>query len=221
MQNYPEKSLVLLTHGLLMPASVMTLLERGLRKAGFATRGIGYHSRTRQWSEGVEILRDAVLHSGAERVHFIGHSMGGLLVTALLNETPDLAVGRVVTIGTPFNGSLVARNMRRSAFGRRLLGNADSLLASGLSPEWANTIPLHGIAGSSGNGLPRLLFARDLDRPHDGVVSASECRVEGMSSFDVFDCNHTMLLANRQVADRIVALLRDGNGDAETNQRSA
>jgi pimeloyl-ACP methyl ester carboxylesterase len=201
-------SAVFLLHGLLMPAASMIPLERGLRRAGFATRRVSYPSRIQPWQQSVEILRQEVEGCNSERIHFVGHSMGGLMATALLNDYPEIAPGSVVTLGTPFFGSSVARNMMRYSPGRWILGGAQPLLSSGLQPAWTDSRPLHVIAGTCGIGLSGLLFGKDLGTLQDGVVSVDECTVEGMASMDTFSCNHTMLLLNQAVREKVVELLK-------------
>lgn len=208
--NNESVPFVFLLHGLLMPAASMMPLERGLRQAGFASRRVSYPSRARPWQQSVEILRRQVEECASDRIHFVGHSMGGLVATALLNDSPKISSSSVVTIGTPFNGSSVARNMLKYSPGRWLLGGAESLLASGLQPRWSDSRALHVIAGTSGIGLPRMLFGKELGAVHDGVVSIDECTPEGMASMDTFCSNHTLLLVNQAVIERVVELLKEG-----------
>jgi len=186
----------------------MIPLERRLQRAGFTTRRVSYPSQARPWQQSVEILRREVEGCASEQIHFVGHSMGGLVVSALLNDSPGIASGSVVTIGTPFNGSSVARNMLNYSPGRWLLGGAEPLLTSGLRPRWCDTRSLHVIAGTSGIGLPRMLFGKELGPVHDGVVSVDECTVKGVASMDTFSSNHTLLLVNQAVIERVVVLLK-------------
>ncbi|HBH35647.1 MAG TPA: hypothetical protein DDW45_04510 [Gammaproteobacteria bacterium] len=198
---------VFLLPGLLMPATVMIPLEQRLRRAGFATRRVSYPSRGQPWQQSVDVLRREVEECNSVRIHFVAHSMGGLVVTELLNDRPKIASGCVVTIGTPFNGSNVARNMLKYSPGRWLLGGAGPLLASGLQPRWNDARSLHVIAGTSGIGLPWMLFGKRPGSVHDGVVSVDECTVEGVASMDTFSSNHTLLLVNQAVIERVVVLL--------------
>jgi pimeloyl-ACP methyl ester carboxylesterase len=206
--------LVVLLHGLLMPPASMIPLERGLRRAGFATIRVSYASRSTPWQGSVEMLRGEIGRRHAQRIHFVGHSMGGLIATALLNEYPWIAAGSVVAIGTPFQGSSASKTVRRLPGGRRLLGGAAPLLVSGLLPRWLDRHPLHIIAGTSGIGLTRLLIGRNLQTPHDGVVSVAECSVEGASSLHRFNSNHSLLLVNRKVIATTVALLKRSEVEA-------
>ena len=198
-----------LLHGLLMPAASMIPLERGLQQAGFATKRVSYPTRARPWRLSVELLRREAEECASDRIHFVGHSMGGLIVTALLNDSPMISSGSVVTIGTPFNGSSVARNMLKYPPGRWLLGGAESLLASGLQPRWSDSRALHVIAGTSGIGLPRMLFGGETGAVHDGVVSVDECTLERVASMDTFSSNHSLLLVNQAVIERVAVLLKD------------
>lgn len=205
--NDVSLSTVFLLHGLLMPAASMMPLERRLREAGFATRKISYATRQRPWQRGIETLRREIEGCNSQQIHFVGHSMGGLMAAALLNDYPQIVPGSVVTIGTPFNGSSVARTMMQYSPGRWFLGGSQSLLAAGIQPAWTDSRPLHVIAGTSGVGLPRMLFVKDQGVLHDGVVSIDECTLEGVASMDIYSSNHTMLLLNRAVLQRVVELL--------------
>lgn len=198
---------VFLLHGLLMPAMSMIPLERRLRQAGFATSRLSYATRERPWQQSIEMLRREVEACASEEIHFVGHSMGGLITAALLNDYPRIAPGRVVTIGTPFNGSSVARSVMRYSAGSWFLGGSEALLVTGIQPEWTDSRPLHVIAGTSGLGLPRMLFGKDPGAVHDGVVSVDECSLKGMASMDRFSSNHTMLLLNKEVIQRVAGLL--------------
>lgn len=201
---------VFLLHGLLMPAASMLPLERGLCQAGFSTKRVSYASRVQPWRQSVELLRREVENCASEQIHFVAHSMGGLLVTALLNDCPKIVSGSVVTIGTPFNGSSVARNMQKSSPGRWFLGGAEVLLACGLQPRWSDSTALHIIAGTSGVGVARMLFGKGLGAVHDGVVSVDECTPGGMiTSMHRFPSNHTLLLVNRAVIKQVVFLLKE------------
>jgi pimeloyl-ACP methyl ester carboxylesterase len=62
------------------------------------------------------ILRAVREHAGARDLHWVGHSMGGLLLWMYAIENPDLDLARVVTIGSAIDyrpGHSVYRDLQR------------------------------------------------------------------------------------------------------------
>jgi pimeloyl-ACP methyl ester carboxylesterase len=88
---------VVLVPGLWMPAVALALLSARLERAGFRTQSFAYSGR--------EPLEQAIERLGRlvrERsVHFIGHSLGGVLIFDLLQTHRDIAARRVVLLGSP------------------------------------------------------------------------------------------------------------------------
>ncbi len=115
---------VILVHGILMNGWDMTLLGNRLKAAGYSTRRFSYPSVHRSLAENTNLLHQFLADIDDRETHFVAHSLGGLLVRNLLNTYPSDVQGRVVTLGTPHQGSLVARTMSRSRIGSMLLGKA-------------------------------------------------------------------------------------------------
>lgn len=105
---------ILLVHGIVSNRSVFTLLRRGLTRRGFAnvfamnyaTVATDVRTAALRLAEEVEQI---VEETGFERIHIIGHSLGGLIsryyVTRLAG---DARVHTLVTLGTPHSGSYAA-----------------------------------------------------------------------------------------------------------------
>jgi pimeloyl-ACP methyl ester carboxylesterase len=145
----------------------------------------------------------------AGRLHFVGHSTGGVVVLRLLASRADLAPGRVVLAGTPLAGSFAAHRLTRLPGGRAALGRT--------LPEWLAAAPsLEGvgrdigvIAGSLPLGIGRIV-APHLPGPSDGVVSVAETRLPGVRDHVVLRVSHSGMLVSRTVARQICAFLHDG-----------
>jgi pimeloyl-ACP methyl ester carboxylesterase len=199
---------VVLIHGLWMPALVMTALARRLRHAGWAASTFAYSSRRADLRENAAALAAFLEEIDAPRVHFVAHSLGGLLVMQLLQDHPGQRPGRVVLLGTPYLGSHVARRLSRSAVGRRLCGLslAGALLGDG--PRWAGGRELGVIAGTMPIGAGWI--APGLPRPNDGTVAVAETTVKGCTDAITLPVTHTGLVYSARVARQVVRFLATG-----------
>jgi pimeloyl-ACP methyl ester carboxylesterase len=201
------KSAVVLVHGLWMKGLEMFLLRRRLQRAGYRVYQFSYRSVARDLGENAARL-DAYLRSvEGERVHFVAHSLGGLVVRRLFHDHPQLRPGRIVTLGTPHNGSFVADLMSHNGLLRRLFGHSLAALTGQLLP-WRGARELGSIAGTLSIGIALLL--RDLPRPNDGTVALASTRLDGMCDHVAVRASHMGLLFSPTAARQVLAFLRCG-----------
>lgn len=112
-------------------------LERALRAAGFATLNIDYPSRSKPIAALAEDIHPAITRF-AERdapLHFVAHSMGGLVARAYIAKHRPARLGRVVMLGTPNSGSEVADLLRGSLPYRKFYGQPGSSSPPRLRPR--------------------------------------------------------------------------------------
>lgn len=143
-------------------------------------------------------------------VHLVGHSLGGIVIRALLHDFPDLARGRVVTLGSPHGGSVVGRELARSRGWRLLLGRAVAQLNAGEHARWP--MPACDVATISGTlsfGAARLVY-RGLPQPNDGLLTVGETQWSGTRDAVALPVSHTGMLLSARVAEAVVAFLRHG-----------
>lgn len=106
---------IVLVHGIFDNRSIFTLLRRGLHRRGFgSTYALNYSALTddiRSVAQRLGALIEQVCaETGHERVHVIGHSLGGLIGRYLVQRLGgDERVHTLVTLGTPHAGTLPAR----------------------------------------------------------------------------------------------------------------
>ena len=109
---------ILLVHGIIDNHSIFTLLQRALRRRGFATvSSFDYGLLTRDIPGAARQLGKAIeklaANSGYERIHVIGHSLGGLIARYYVQRLGgDGRVHTLVTLGTPHSGTEAARPLR-------------------------------------------------------------------------------------------------------------
>jgi pimeloyl-ACP methyl ester carboxylesterase len=205
---------VVMVHGLWVHGIAMALMRRRLERDGFRVFAYSYPSVRLGFAENVARLARYCRDMGALRSHFIGHSLGGLIVLRMLEEATDVVPGRVILAGTPVAGSHAARRLARLPGGRLALGRSmgEWIEPGRLSCRTGCEIGV--IAGRMPVGAGRIV-APDLPAPHDGAVSVEETRLPAMRDHIVLNVSHSGMLVSRAVAHQIDVFLRDGRFSRE------
>lgn len=214
---------VVLLHGLWRTERSMRHLAGHLREAGYPVHAIRYDSTERSPEELVGDLRGELARCclDADRVHFVTHSLGGVLLRAVLSEAPPPNLGRVVMLAPPNRGSELADVVSGSATLRRLLGPVVPALGT-RADSLPNRLPAAdfevGVIAGTRTWSPFrswLIPATD-----DGTVSVASTRLEGMADFVTIPASHTFLLRSREAARQTLAFLTLGRFErAEEGER--
>jgi triacylglycerol lipase len=204
---------VVLLHGLGRTNRSMQKLETRLASAGYAVRNLRYPSRQATPEALVEHLHAqlAACCGAAKRVHFVTHSLGGILLRAYLAERELPQLGRVVMLAPPNRGSEYVNLLRdvrlfRWVFGPAAveLGTDPSSLPNRLPPV---TFELGVIAGTTGIN-PVSVFV--VSGENDGTVSVESTRIAGMRDFVAIPASHSFIMYSDLAVDLTLAFLRDG-----------
>jgi pimeloyl-ACP methyl ester carboxylesterase len=200
---------VVLVHGLWMRGFVMALMRHRIERCGYRVLSYSYPTIRLSLHENAARLERFCRKQGAVRLHFVGHSLGGIVVLSLLERATALNIGRVVLAGPPFAGSFSARRFARLPGGDKVLGRSIRQWLDQARAADYTRCEIGVIAGSSGIGLGTLI-APDLPRPNDGVVTVDETRVPGARDHIVLGISHTLMLVSAGVVRQICAFLRNG-----------
>ncbi|MDY6945030.1 MAG: alpha/beta fold hydrolase [Pseudomonadota bacterium] len=203
---------IVLVHGLWMSGFQLRVLKHRLEADGqFRVASFSYPSLSGGMSDHVRGLLEFARAQDVSELHFVGHSLGGLVILRALQLTDDLPPGRAVLLGTPSQGSKAAQGVARVLpFGRAILGAAVGAECIDCEArEWHGHRDIGVIAGSMGLGLGRL-FA-DLNADHDGTVLVEETRLPGAKDHIVLSISHTGMLFSAEVADQARWFLRTGS----------
>ena len=202
---------VILVHGLWVPGLVMHPLAARLAALGHRCRTFSYLGAARPVAVHAERLARFAREVQADGAppHFVGHSMGGLVILEALQAHPDLAAGRVVLLGSPVQGCFAGRRLARLPAGRWFLGQSEQLWREGRLREWRRPEPLGVLAGSLPLGLGRMFGA--LPGVNDGVVCLEETAVAGMAARVVLPVGHSQMLFSSRVAAQVDTFLRHGS----------
>ncbi len=202
-KHVPDEHIVLV-HGLWMRGFTLTTLRRRLEREGFSVEIFDYASVFHTPVVSIEKLLHRAKLSKKIKVHFVGHSLGGLLVLQALQKEPDLANGRVVCLGSPLRGSAVARALAGFPGGFILLGRSIETLRNGLD-RWDGEQQVGMVAGRVPLGLG--LAIGGLVAPHDGTVSVEETQLPGLTDHCIVAATHTGLPFSDEVARQTIAFL--------------
>ena len=213
-----NSDMVVLVHGLGRGKSIMYPLRAQLEQAGFLTALIDYRSINRSPEQ---ILTDVMKQIDTIRIapnqiiHFVGHSLGGLIIRAYLDSNHGNNLGKVILIGSPNKGTPFVDHFR-DAWWLKLVGQAAmSLGTDSLSfPRKlrAPYYPVGVIAGISS------AFNNDdfIPGEDDGMVPVESTKIEGMTDFILLKVSHSALPKNEEVMRQTIAFLKNGKFTPES-----
>jgi len=198
-------------HGLFLNGAEFTLLRRRMAAShGFAGHRFSYPTVRGSMAATLEQLTRFVERIDADRIHFIGHSLGGVVLCRYFERARPERVGRVVLLGAPLVESRAARAVARFGFLKRIIGPlvADEFLNPCEPRRWSGAHELGLIAGTRPMGLGRF-FAR-FEEDCDGTVGLSETKLPGHHAHLALPVSHMGLLASAEVARQVGEFLANG-----------
>jgi pimeloyl-ACP methyl ester carboxylesterase len=200
---------VVVVHGLWMTGAVFALQRARLGRFGYRVSAFSYPSMRLGLDEIASRLARFIARLGVPRVHFVGHSLGGLVVLNMLALHPQMRAGRIVLLGTPVAGSCVAEHMARYVGGRALIGRALLDWRAERGAAAAARFEVGMIAGTVRFGVGSL-FVR-LPVPNDGVVRVDETRMPGLRDHLALPLSHSGMIVSARVARQICNFLELGH----------
>jgi triacylglycerol lipase len=210
----PPETVVLL-HGLGLNRFAMTRLACALRRDGYRVINASYPSRSvpleKLASTWLPDLLRAHQTNAEPRIHFVTHSMGGILLRLHLRDHAPANLGRVVMIAPPNHGSEVADRLQKNFFFRLFTGRNGHRLGTGADSVPRQLGPLDADLGIiAGSRSLNPLFSAWIGRPSDGKVAIESTKLAGMRDHVVLPISHTWLQYRGPVIAQVKSFLREG-----------
>lgn len=213
----PEASeYVILLHGLARTNVSMLAMQKAISHAGY--KAINYHYPSREYTiaELAEIAISETLAQceSATKIHFVTHSMGGILVRQYLRQHKIEKLGHVVMLGPPNKGSELVDLLADFPGFKTVngpagmqLGTKDLSVPNSLGPV---DFSLGVVAGTQ---TINLILSSFLPKPNDGKVSVESTKVEGMTDHIELPATHPFMMWNPDVIEQVLFFLKHGRFD--------
>ena len=206
---------VVLLHGLRRSAWAMSRLEASLSEAGYQVYNRDYPSTSAPVeSLAVQEIGDALDWCRAQtsgQVHFVTHSMGGILVRSYLQERAIPELGRVVMLAPPNHGSEVVDRIGDWWLFRKLTGPAGQQLGTGADGIAASLKPVSaeiGVIAGTRTVDPWLSWMIPGD--DDGKVSLPSTRLKEMRDYLIVPASHAFIMRKKAVIEQVMTFLQNG-----------
>lgn len=212
----PAGDYVVLLHGLGRTSASMKRLEHFFEEHGYRVVNLSYPSTCFSVEELADVHLDAQLRQAisdpAARIHFVTHSLGGIILRQYLSNHTLRNLGRVVMIAPPNHGSDLIDHLKTSALAQKLLGPGALELGTDPHAILNHLGPLDFQCGViAGDRSLNPFFSRLLNGPNDGKVTVESARVDGMQDFLVLHSSHTWLIWRKRTLDQTLCFLESGH----------
>jgi triacylglycerol esterase/lipase EstA (alpha/beta hydrolase family) len=203
---------VVILHGIARSNKHMEKLAGYLEENGFEVINLNYPSTSHNIEELTEIINQDISNKAIENksIHFVGYSMGGLVVRALIHKYDYKKLGRVVQLAPPNGGSEVADFIKNFWPYKKFYGPAgqqlitDQTAVKNLFGEVNYDL---GIIAKNATIDP--ISSAIIPGENDGKVAVERTKLEGMKDHIIFHSSHTFFPSNKEVKKQTLYFLKN------------
>lgn len=210
-----DREAVILLHGLARTSTSMNKMQEALEDEGFKTCNIDYPSTQHRISvlaqEHIVPKIKACVGNIDSSIHFVTHSMGGILVRYFAKHALIFPIGRVVMLSPPNQGSEVVDALGDTWFFEFIHGPAGKELGTDTGSIPSQLGPANFEVGIiTGSRSINLILSLIIDGRDDGKVSVERAKLEGMKEFLVLPSTHPFIMRNKKAITQTVYFLNHG-----------
>lgn len=209
-----ERDYVVILHGIARSSASMETLAEYLDANGFEPVNIDYPSTDHSIEGLIDWVHEKMegLDLDPQRTtHFVGYSLGGLLVRGLIHKHRPDHLGRVVLMGPPNGGSEVADFWRGNFLFEWIYGPAGRELGvhdDGYREQLGDVDFELGVIAGDRSIDP--LSSAIIPGADDGKVGIERTRIRGMKDHIVLHATHTFMMSNDEVMAQTLHFLKHG-----------
>ncbi|MCP4326171.1 MAG: alpha/beta hydrolase [Alteromonadales bacterium] len=204
---------VILLHGVAKTELCMRRLQARLTSQGYLVINQSYASLSMPIEQlADEAINEALTHcQGAQKIHFVTHSMGGILVRLYLQKQNIKQLGRVVMLGPPNKGSQIV-DLLKKWLSTNMFNHQAVMQLSTECNSLPNMIgPANFDLGIiAGKGTVNPLLSLLLPGENDGKVSVESTKLVGMSDHLIMYVTHPFMMFNNKVLSQVSYFLSEG-----------
>ncbi|HEY7884615.1 MAG TPA: alpha/beta hydrolase [Cellvibrionaceae bacterium] len=210
-----QQQIVVMLHGLARSDNSMNKMQDAIAAQDFKTCNIAYPSRdfTIEVLAAEKVLPKVLECTGGSEapIHFVTHSLGGILVRQISQIDSELTIGRVVMLGPPNGGSEVVDKLGDLALFRWINGPAGQQLGTSADATPRALGPVDFELGIiAGKKSINLILSRLIPGKDDGKVSIENAKLEGMQDFLIVPVSHPFLMRDKYVIEQTLNFLQAG-----------
>lgn len=212
----PENSVVVL-HGLGRSYRSMKKMAMALDRAGLHVQNIAYPSTDHDFEALLDIVTNTLEScclDGRTPVHFVTHSLGGIILRAYANRRGISGIGRVVMLSPPNQGTELVDELRDFRLFSWISGPTGSQMGTGSDSVPLSLGPVRFELGViTGDRSFNPLYSSLIPGEDDGKVSVERAKVEGMKDFLVMPHSHSFIMNSDEVIRQTIYFLEHGQFD--------
>lgn len=221
----PLDQCVILLHGLARTASSMEDMEIALKENGYTVVNVDYPSREHKIEDlATTVIPESIASCNTHtpgKIHFVTHSLGGILVRYYLAHNTMDNLGRIVMLSPPNQGSEAVDALKDFPGFYLINGPAGEQLGTDDASIPNNLPPVdYDVGIITGDETINYILSMLIPGDDDGKVSIESAKVPGMLDFLIVHHSHPFIMEADDVITQTLTFIRSGKFDHALEQNA-